>query len=208
MANLLALFASPRGDRSYSTTVAAAFLDAHAAAKPDVHIHRKSLFDEPLMPFDGFALQAKYRVLHGESHSPEEADAWNDVAALARQFRDADRIVIASPMWNFSIPYRLKQYLDVIVQPGLTFEVTPEGNYRGLCRAKALLILARGGAYPAGTPAEAWDHQTGYLRFILGFVGVSEVEVIHVEPTLAGADAATRSRDAALAAARELAPRF
>ena len=126
MSKLLYLQASPRVDRSHSRAVADAFVAAYAVAHPDDEIETVDLFTMDLPAFDGPAVQAKYAILHGETHSEEEAATWKAVERVIEQFTSADLYVIAVPMWNFGIPYRLKQYLDVIIQPGLTFSFSPE----------------------------------------------------------------------------------
>jgi FMN-dependent NADH-azoreductase len=79
----------------------------------------------------------------------------------------------------------LKDYLDVIVQPGLTFSFSPQTGYTGLVTGRpAVLVLARGGAYGSGTGAEAYDHQAGYLRTVFGFMGFTDIRTVLVEPTL------------------------
>ena len=98
-------------------------------------------------------------------------------------------------MWNFGIPYRLKQYIDILVQPGYTFSYSPETGYKGLLTGKPLLaVYARGGEYPAGNPAEAFDMQTKYLQLILGFIGFTNIRSVIVEPTLQGSAEAIEAK--------------
>jgi FMN-dependent NADH-azoreductase len=113
-------------------------------------------------------------------------------------------------MWNFSIPYRLKHYLDIIIQPGQTFTVTADGNYQGLVTGKPVFVAyARGGAYPAGTEMEALDFQKKYLELALGFMGLTDIRSVVIEPTLAeGPETAAKSKAAAITAAREIAKAF
>jgi FMN-dependent NADH-azoreductase len=100
-------------------------------------------------------------------------------------------------MWNFSIPYKLKHFIDVLVQPGLAFSFTPETGYQGLVTGKpAVAIYARGGAYGPGSGAEGYDAQSPYLRQILGFIGFTDIKEIFVESTLSG----PKAKDAAVAA--------
>ena len=113
-------------------------------------------------------------------------------------------------MWNFGVPYRLKQYIDVIVQPSLTVAFSPEKGYTGLVTGKPLmLILARGGAYPAGNPIETFDFQEPYLRCIFGFIGFTDIRTIYIQGTMQGpeqVEAATRKATAeAINAAKEFA---
>jgi FMN-dependent NADH-azoreductase len=103
-------------------------------------------------------------------------------------------------MWNFGIPYILKQYLDLLLQPGLTFGFDPAKGYFGLVTGKkAALVYSRGGAYGPGTGAEGYDHQTRYLGQALGFIGLTDQQNILVEPTLAGGPDA---KDAAVSKAK------
>lgn len=190
MARLLYIESSPRKDRSASIAVARHFLDAYRAAHPDDTIETLDLWDTELPRFDAFTLDAKYAILNGQPHTPEQARAWQSVAHVANQFKAADKFVFSVPMWNFGVPYVLKHFIDVLVQPGLTFSFTPTEGYKGLVTGKpAVVVYARGGAYGPGTGAEAYDKQSDYLQHVLGFIGVTDVKPIFVEPTLAGPDA-------------------
>jgi len=113
-------------------------------------------------------------------------------------------------MWNFSIPYRLKQYIDLIVQPGYTFSYSQDKGYEGLVVGKPMLpIYARGGQYPAGTEAEVFDLQTKYIELIFRFVGFEDIRSIVVEPTLLGGpDVAEVKRQEAIDKAKEMAVTF
>jgi FMN-dependent NADH-azoreductase len=88
-------------------------------------------------------------------------------------------------MWNFNIPYRLKQYIDVIAQPGLTFKVEAGKGYVGLVTGKPLmLVLARGGSYGPGDPTQSYDFQETYLRGIFGFIGFTDIRSVRIQGTL------------------------
>lgn len=210
MAQILYLKASPRGARSHSVAVADAFLAAYQELNPGDTLQVLDLFQAELPAFDGLLIAAKYNIFHGRGHSPEEASAWRRVEELIGQFTAADKYVLATPMWNFSIPYRLKQYLDIIVQPTYTFTYSPEAGYQGLVTDKpVMLVCARGGAYPEGTPAAAYDLQIPYLRLILQFIGFTDLRWLIIEPTLEqGPEVAKEKRRQAMARARELAREF
>lgn len=210
MARVLYIKASPRGERSHSVAVAEAFLDAYRAAHPGDEVRTLDLFTADLPAFDGLALQAKYAILHGRKPSVEEQAAWGAVEAVIAEFKAADKFVLAVPMWNFGIPYRLKHYLDLLVQPGYTFSYDPAKRYTGLVTGKpAFIAYARGGEYPEGTPAEAYDLQKKYVETILGFIGFSDIRSVVVEPTLMGGpDVAARRQAEAVARARALAGAF
>jgi len=113
-------------------------------------------------------------------------------------------------MWNFSIPYRLKQYIDILAQPGHTFTVSEDGRYEGLVKDKrAAIVYSRGGAYPPGSDMQAFDFQTKYLELILNFMGVTDIHSVVVEPTLAnGPEAAAQAKVKAVDQARKLAKEF
>lgn len=198
------------GGRSHSIAVADAFVESYRRRNPDDEIVTLDIFKVSLPPFEGLAVQAKYTILHGQKHSQEELDAWKAVEAVIEEFKSADKYVIAVPMWNFGIPYRLKHYIDIIVQPGYTFSYTPEEVYKGLITGKPIFIAyARGGEYPDGTDYEAFDLQKRYLEVILGFMGLTDIRSIVVEPTLMGGpEVAKTKREAAIEQAKKMAKGF
>jgi FMN-dependent NADH-azoreductase len=210
MGTVLHIQATATPELSYSLRAAKAFLESYREAHPDDTVQTIDLGADALPDFLGLAAQGKYRILHGQQHTQEEADAWKAVEAEIQRFKNADKVVISSPMWNFSIPYRLKQYLDIIVQPGYTFSFSPETGYSGLVTGKpAMLFLARGGEYKPGSAAAAFDFQRPYLQGILGYIGFTNIGVIVVEPTLQGGEeVAERKLADAMAEAREKAKTF
>jgi FMN-dependent NADH-azoreductase len=210
MGKLLYIQASPRLERSHSIAVANSFVESFKASHPDEEIVTINLFQAELPQFDGLAVQAKYTILHGLEHTEEERTAWNAVEAIINEFKSADRYVFAVPMWNFHLPYRLKQYLDILIQPGYTFRVTEQGGYEGLVTGKPIFIAySRGGEYPPGSEAEGFDFQTKYLDSILRFMGFADIRSVVVEPTLAGGpEVAKDRRAAAVIRAEEMAGAF
>jgi FMN-dependent NADH-azoreductase len=205
MSKILHIICSPRGDRSASLTVARTFLDAYQARNPNAQIETLDLWKAEIPAFDGAALEGKYAILHGEKFTPEQDAAWKAVVKLADHFKSADKYVISLPMWNFGIPYRLKHYIDVLTQPGLTFSYSPDKGYSGLVTGKPILaVYARGGAYGPGSGGEDYDAQTKYMRQILGFIGFTDIREILVEPTLQKADALEKGK----AKAEEMAAEF
>lgn len=205
MARLLHIHASPRAWQSYSFRVASAFLEAFQSRHPGVGVETLNLFTAGIPEFTAPAAAAKYAVMDGQEPQDEAEQAWEKVVELIRDFASADAYVISTPMWNFSIPYKLKQYVDNLVQPGLTFSYSPTEGYRGMLLNKsALLILARGGEYPVGSEAAGMDMQKPYLETILRFIGVTNIRSLTVESTLSSPDVAERNLQAALAQAKEL----
>ena len=185
MSEILYIQASPRSGRSKSITVADAFLKAYKKKDPSARITSIDLFKKDLPSFDGLAVQAKYTILHGDEHSKDETKAWAKIEKVIKQFTSADKYVLAIPMWNFSIPYRLKQYLDILVQPGYTFSFDEKTGYSGFIIGKPLLaVYASGGEYPPQSEAEAFDMQKKYIEQIFGFMGFQNIKTITIEPTI------------------------
>ena len=108
------------------------------------------------------------------------------------------------------IPYRLKQYIDVIVQPSLTFTYSPEKGYTGLVTGRPMmLLLARGGVYRSGNPLETFDFQETYLRCIFGFIGFTDIRAVTIQGTLQNtAEQGEADMRAATAAAQDAAHEF
>jgi FMN-dependent NADH-azoreductase len=187
MRKLLHIQASPRIGRSASIAVAKHFLEVYRAKHPGDTVETLNLWEFELPEFDGVTLDAKYAILYEQMHTPEQRAAWQAVVGIADRFKSADKYLFSLPMWNFGIPYKLKHFIDVLVQPGLTFSFTPEAGYKGLVTDKPVAaIYARGGAYGPGSGAEGYDAQSAYLRQILGFIGFTDIQEIFIEPTLAG----------------------
>ncbi|MBV8214452.1 MAG: NAD(P)H-dependent oxidoreductase [Verrucomicrobia bacterium] len=202
MAKLLHIEASPRKDRSRSTQVAHTFLAAYQKSRPDGSIETLDLWATPLPSFNGDTIEAKYAILRGQPHTPGQAEAWKSVVDVIERFKSADKYLFSLPMWNFGVPYILKHYIDVLIQPGLTFSFDPQLGYKGLVTGKkAAAIYARGGAYGPGTGMEDYDLQSKMLAGVLGFIGLTDLVNIFVEPTLAPPEVS----EAGFAKAEELA---
>jgi FMN-dependent NADH-azoreductase len=207
MAKLLYIEASPRKERSTSIRVAKEFLDAYRSTHPADAVETLDLWKDDLPPFDGATIDAKYAVLHGQAHSAAQAAAWAEVSAIADRFKSADKYLLSTPMWNFGVPYKLKHYIDVITQPGLTFSFSPTEGYKGLVTGRpAVVIYARGGEY--GGSSGSYDFQKPYIELMLNFIGFTDVRGIVIEPTLGDPAAGEKSRSAAIDLARTIAKKL
>lgn len=186
MKTLLHIEASPRGERSHSSTVAKAYRDAWQKAHPNDHVDHWNLWNQPPPAFDPFAMEAKFAVMGGQTFTAEQKAAWDVIVSNAKRFKRADIILLSVPMWNFGMPYILKQLFDAIIQPGLTFSYSPDTGYSGLVTGKkAVAVYARGGAYGPGSGAEAYDSQITGVEQLLGFMGITEIKRFILEPTMA-----------------------
>ncbi|QXT39531.1 FMN-dependent NADH-azoreductase [Gymnodinialimonas ceratoperidinii] len=134
-----------------------------------------------------------------DARSPEQAETLALSDALVAEVKAADTLVIGLPIYNFGVPAALKAWIDQIARVGVTFRYTETGPEGLLSGKRAIIALASGGT-EAGS---AIDFATGYIRHLLGFIGITDVTfvtadrmAIDPEATLAGA----RQQVAALAA--------
>jgi FMN-dependent NADH-azoreductase len=209
MARLLYIEASPRKERSASIEVAKIFVDEYKRTHPEDVVEALDLWATHLPEFDGHVIDSKYVILHGLEHTDEQKKAWKSVENVIDQFTAADKFLFSLPMWNFSIPYKLKHYIDVLVQPGYTFSFSPEEGYQGLVTDKPLAIIyARGGAYGSGTGAEGYDMQKAYFEHILGFIGFNDFQTILVEPTLVTPEKKEKMMETIIEQAKSMAAAF
>jgi FMN-dependent NADH-azoreductase len=125
--------------------------------------------------------------------------------ALIEELEAAEVIVIAVPMYNFSIPSTLKAWFDHITRAGRTFRYTANGPEGLLKDKKVFVVTARGGVYSGDSPVKSYDFQEPYLRAILGFNGLTDVTFIHIEAQKLDPDAAGAALKKARTVARELA---
>ena len=131
-----------------------------------------------------------------EAAHPGLEIAYRDLAALD-EFLAADVVVIGAPMYNFTIGSHLKAWLDRITVPGKTFGYA-DGRPHGLCGGKRVVLASsRGGVYTAG-PFAPNDHQETYLQALLGFLGITDLEIVRAE----GLNMGPEARDASIAAAQ------
>jgi len=209
MARLLYVEASPRKERSASIAVAKAFVEEYRKTHPGDEIDTLDLWGMTLPEFNGEVIDAKYAILHGQPHTPGQKAAWRAVERVIERFKGADKYLFSLPMWNFGIPYKLKQYIDVLVQPTYTFSFSPKEGYKGLVAGKkAAVVYARGGAYPAGSEGEGSDFQKKYMELILGFIGFTDITPIVIEPTLAKPESVEKTKAEGAAKARSAAGAF
>ncbi|MFA6230269.1 MAG: FMN-dependent NADH-azoreductase [Rhodanobacter sp.] len=136
-------------------------------------------------------IEVSYRDLAAEPlpHWAPVADASDQAAILGNQmleeFQAADIVVIGAPMYNFSISSQLKAWIDRVVVAGKTFQYTANGP-EGLAGGKQVIIASsRGGSYHNG-PFAVMDFQESYLRSVLGFIGISQVEFVRAEGLAVG----------------------
>jgi FMN-dependent NADH-azoreductase len=208
MPKLFHLTCSPRAE-SESLTGARVFLDRFRKARPDWDIDEMNLWRDHLPEFEGSILSAKYARIGGRSFTDAERDAFAVAERITIRFALAERVLISTPMWNFGIPYKLKQWIDVISQPGLTFRLDPVRGYLPLLKDRpTVIILASGGDFVTGMNRGRIDMATPYLREALRFIGVSDVRFVPIGPTTGPTEPIRVAREGAHRRLSEIAARF
>jgi FMN-dependent NADH-azoreductase len=193
MTSLLTINASPRYELSTSRKLTSLFVEKWRVAHPGGEVVERDLIKTTLpfvdLPWIGGAFTPP------EQHLPESAAAIKISNDLVAELQAADRIVIGTPMYNFTIPAVLKAYIDHIVRVG----VTVVDNVGQLTGKKATVILASGGDFSPGSPIEGYNHASGYLRQLLGFIGITDLDIV-----LAGAARAGMAGETAVEAFGEV----
>lgn len=181
MPTLLRIDVSPRGDYSVSKKLADSATAAWLEKNPGGKVNTRDLSKGGPLPFVDLPwIMGAYTP--AEQHSPETASAIKVSNELVDELFAADEILIATPIYNFSLPAALKGYIDHIVRAGRTFSM----SYEGLVTGKKVFVLAAGaGSYEPGSHGEGMNHFTPYMNFILNFIGLKD-HTIHI----AGGDAA------------------
>ena len=175
MPHLLLVSFTPKGPLSRTRRLLDAWLARRRAAQPALTVDEVDLVNTELPLVDGPVALAKGSVAAGSQLTPTQQRAWDAITPWANEFLAADEVAIAAPMWNFSLPYPVKHYLDVVVQPGLLFWYTAQGP-QGLCGGKLLtLVTTRGSSY---VDLPQVNFQTAYLRWLCQFIDCRYAELV------------------------------
>jgi len=167
------------------------------------------LWHERLPEFSGPIVEAKYARMRAQAFNDAQRDSFAEAERLAMRFSLADRVLISTPMWNFGIPYRLKQWFDLVIQPGLTFRFDPAQGYLPLLKDRpTIVILASGSDFATGMNRGRIDMATPYLREALRFIGVSDVRFVPIGPTTGPAEPIHAARETAYRRLAEMARLF
>ena len=195
MATLLNIQSSPRGTGSLSRMLSQDFVTEWTRTHGEGTVLLRDLAATSL-PFidvpwiDGVFLPPAQR-------SVEQQNALNLSDELIAELFKADHILIGTPMYNFTVPANLKAWIDLIVRPRVTHSGPPER--RGLVTGKrCTVIIASGGVYDEGLPAAASDYESGYLKRILAFIGISDVEFVMAGGTAAASFGSSTLEELAL----------
>ena len=200
MKKIIYIEASPRKKRSHSINIANEYLDKVKENDSSIEIKTIDLCSMDLPEFTGDMMDAKYAVINGTDPSDAQKNAWSKVTEIFNDFADADHYVFSVPMWNFNIPYKLKHFIDIVTQPGLSWSYTPDDGYKGLMGGRtATVIYASGDGYSEGTGFESYDLQKPYINLWLTFIGFDKIEKVITDRTLfEPEEAEKRASDVAL----------
>jgi FMN-dependent NADH-azoreductase len=179
MSNLLLITSSLFGDQSKSGQIAGEFVDAWRRAHPGTTVVARELTPASMPHLSLDALGALMTPAEQRSAEQRASVAFGD--RLIEELEAADTIVLAAPMYNFSVPSTLKAWIDHVARAGRTFRYTAAGPQGLLKGKKVFVVTGRGGFYGADSPAKVLDFQEPYLRGMLGFLGLDDVTFIHVE---------------------------
>lgn len=173
MATLLNIHSSMFNSGGQSSVLADQFADRWLAQNPEGKIISRDLSADPVPHLDAGRFQAFLTAANERTPTQRQVVAYSD--ALIDELKNADVIVLGVPMYNFSVPSVLRAYFDHIARAGVTFHYTANGPEGLIKEKKAYVFITRGGVYGE-------EHsQTSYLRQFLGFIGITDVEIVHAE---------------------------
>jgi FMN-dependent NADH-azoreductase len=175
---ILQIDSSPLGDASVSRQLTKATVEAWRARYPQAElVYRDLVADAP----EHLTAERLAVIKFGKDSelTPVQAEERALIDAIVGEFLSADVVVIGAPMYNFAVPTQLKAWIDRLAQAGRTFRYTESGPVGLAGGRKVIVASSRGGIYTAGL--EALDHQEAYLRTILGFIGVTDIDFVRAE---------------------------
>ncbi|ONN65524.1 FMN-dependent NADH-azoreductase [Herbaspirillum sp. VT-16-41] len=190
MSTLLHIDSSARTGGSISRQLTASFAQQWQAKNPGGQVVHRDLAANTLPHLSESMMGAYFTP--ADARSAEQADVIKQSDALVDELLAADTIVIGVPMYNFAPPSTLKAWIDHVFRAGRTFKYTETGPVGLVTGKKAVIILSRGGKYSEG-PMEALDFQGKYLKSALGFIGITDVELVIAEGVSMGEEAAKQA---------------
>ncbi|MEC4591766.1 MULTISPECIES: FMN-dependent NADH-azoreductase [Nitrospirillum] len=201
MTNILLVTSSPRGAEGLSTRFSSELAEGLKARLGGTLSTRDLAVNPPPHITQAYI---GGRVVGPDTRTPEQARAVGLAQQLVDEVKAADVVVLGSGMINFGPSSQLKAWFDHITWPGVTFDYSEAGGPQGLLTGKKVyLVTAAGGVFSEGDWAP-FDFQTAYLRHLLGFIGLTDVEIVRVEGTAFGPEAAKAAIAAAEAQVRSV----
>ena len=207
MKTLLYIKASPRDEKSVSIKLANEYLAAYKEKHPDAVIDVIDLWAANLPEFDGDSAAAKVSFFGEPAMNAKQKTVFDELVNIFNRFNAADDYLIATPLWNFGVPYKLKQYIDLLSMPSTLFGWDPAKGYIGLLKNKRATIVSTAAIYMPGVPkAYGVDHSTPYLVDWLNFAGIQDVRSVWFYGSKMRGEAETKAAyEKSVAEAREAA---
>lgn len=193
---LLHLDSSILGGNSASHALSAAIVERLKGEIPGLKITSRDLAADPIPHLSGAYLAGQSADVQHDQALQEDLKLGGDALA---EFLAADIVVIGVATYNFTVPSQLKAWVDRVVVAGKTFRYTATGPVGLVHGKRAILAVARGGFYGPGSPHAAFEHAESYMRAILGFIGIRDLEVVVAEGLAIGPEQREKSVAAALA---------
>ncbi|MCH5584136.1 FMN-dependent NADH-azoreductase [Shimazuella sp. AN120528] len=181
MAKLLYITANPKPvEESFSLRTGKAFLEEYQKANPQDEVVHLDIYNLDIPMIDADVFSGWGKLSKGEDLTSAEKAKVERIAEITDEFVAADKYVFVTPFWNFLFPPKLKAYIDAICIAGKTFKYTENGPVGLLGGKKVVHIQARGGFYSEG-PAKELEFGDRYLRTVLNFLGVTDVQTVVAE---------------------------
>ncbi|UVM47813.1 FMN-dependent NADH-azoreductase [Pseudomonas sp. B21-015] len=185
---LLHIDSSILGDNSASRQLSGEVVKAWQTAEPGVVVTYRDLAADAISHFSATTLVAAGTAAELRN-AAQQHEAELSAQALA-EFIAADAVVIAAPMYNFTIPTQLKAWIDRIAVAGQTFRYTEAGP-EGLCGGKKVVIVSTSGGLHVGQPTGT-AHED-YLKVLFGFLGITDIEFVRAHGLAYGDDVRTKA---------------
>ena len=203
MTKALLISSSALGDASVSNRITAELVAELRRLEPGLQLTARDVGAQPLPQL----APERMGAFAGHAETPPAAETASLSEAVIAEVKDADLLIIGSPMYNFGITSTLKTWFDHLLRAGLTFRYTANGSEGLVAGKRAIVVEARGGHYTDG-PAAASDHQEPHLKTLLAFIGITDVTFVRAEKLAISPEEKAASVEAALHEARDVAARF
>jgi FMN-dependent NADH-azoreductase len=178
MKQLLLINASPRGAQSVSRSLSSHLVERLQASEGPLEVRERDLSSTELPYLNQGLINAYYTP--AEKRSEEQRALLRVSDRLVDELIAADIVVIAAPVWNFGLPAPVKAWIDLVARVGRTFYYTAEGPH-GLLKSRPVYVVKSSGGVFSEGPGKAMDFYEGYLRAVLGFLGLTDLTFIRAE---------------------------
>lgn len=186
MKNILVIRSSVNKANSVSNQMIDEFVAKLQDKYPTVAITERDLNEKPVPTLSAATVNA---VRAGETDTSAKAEAYQLANTLVDEIKSAEAVVIGVPMYNFGVPATLKAYVDYIARPRVTFAYSEDGPHGLLPNVPVYAFVSSAGVYEEGKG----DFMSPWLRQVLGFVGLNNVNVIKTEGFAFGEEAAAKA---------------